>query len=106
MRKLQAKISKVIDARNGLTYGIKGVEQRISELQDLQRRIEQMDLALDTVEWIKPLHGKLLRMRYIDKIPVDDIAHHLNISRKTYDRWRPIAIEEYAMLSGIAELCP
>ncbi|QGQ95846.1 DUF1492 domain-containing protein [Paenibacillus psychroresistens] len=106
LKKLQSKIAKVIDARNGQTYGIKGVEQRISELQDLQRKIEQMDLALDTVEWIKPLHGKLLRMRYIDKAPVDDIAYELSISRKTYDRWRPVAIEEYAMLSGIAELCP
>ncbi len=104
LKKLQSKIAKVIDARSGQTHGIKGVEQRISELQDLQRKIDQMDLALDTVERIKPLHGKLLRLRYIEKTPVDDIAYELHISRKTYDRWRPVAVEEYAMLSGIAEM--
>lgn len=106
LRKLQAKISNVLDARSGQTHGIKGVEERISKLQDLQRKLEQIDFALDTVDWILPLHGKLLRLRYIDKVPVDAIAEKLNISRKTYDRWRPLAVEEYAMQSGIAEFRP
>lgn len=101
LRKLQAKIAKVIDARSGQTQGIRGVEHRISEMQDLQQKLDQIELALNTLDWMNPDFGGLLRFRYIDKYPVDEVIHKLSISRKTYDRWRKKAIIEYAKLTGI-----
>jgi hypothetical protein len=101
LKELTKKIEKVIEVRNGNASGIDGVIARLSEMQDLQKKLDYIDSVFAALDEYKPSYTKLLKLRYIDKIPVDDIADALHISRKTYDRWRPNAIDEYARLSGM-----
>ncbi len=109
LEKIGDKIEKVLDTRSGYSEsyeGLDGVVQRISELQDLQRENEQIDLVLNTLDWYKPNYGRLLKLRYVEGCKVENIAKEFHISEKTYERWRPKAILKYAEFSGIAEKCP
>lgn len=102
LKELVRKIEKVIEARSGNLDGIEGVLQRVSEVQELQHKIEMIDFVLNVMESYQPLYVTLLRERFIEDKPVDDVCAILSISRKTFDRWRPKAIEEFAKLSGMS----
>ncbi|WP_159886171.1 ECF-type sigma factor [Paenibacillus puerhi] len=103
LRELEGKIHKVLEARIGYTAdagGIQGVIDRVSELQDLQREVELIDRSLDTLAEYRPEYSRLLRLRYIEGRSVDEVAGEFCIARKTFDRWRAKAVEEYARLAG------
>ncbi|SDD48393.1 hypothetical protein SAMN02799630_03776 [Paenibacillus sp. UNCCL117] len=103
LRELEGKIQKVLEARVGYTAdsgGIQGVIDRVSELQDLQREIELIDRSLDMLGEYKPEYSRLLRLRYVEGRSVDEVAGEFCIARKTFDRWRAKAVEEYARLAG------
>ncbi|MEK8132483.1 RNA polymerase subunit sigma-24 [Paenibacillus filicis] len=103
LRELEGKIRKVLEARIGYSAdqgGIQGVIERVSELQDLQREVELIDRSLDTLGEYKPEYSQLLRLRYVEGRSVDEVAGEFCIARKTFDRWRAKAVEEYARLAG------
>lgn len=97
---LQRKIQKVIDARAGNIEGFKGVVERLSEMQGLQDQLNRIDHILDVMDDYKPHYARLLKLKYINKEPVEIILDKMSISKKTFYRWREKAIEEYANLSG------
>lgn len=97
---LQRKIKKVIEARRGDVEGFKGVVERLSEMQGLQDQINRIDHILDVMDDYKPHYARLLKLRYVEDNTVEVAAIELNISRKTFDRWRQKAVEEYIHLSS------
>lgn len=98
LRQLKKKIEKVIKARNGAIDDYESILKRISELQELQDQVDQINYVLNVLEGYKPKYAELLRLRYIEEKTTEEVADQMNISRRTLDRWRPKAIEEYASL--------
>jgi uncharacterized protein YnzC (UPF0291/DUF896 family) len=96
---LQRKIKKVIEARRGDAEGFKGVVERLSEMQGLQDRLDRIDHILDVLDDYKPHYARLLKLRYVEDKTVEAVSIEMSISRKTFDRWRQKAVEEYANLS-------
>lgn len=99
LEELQGKIKKVIKARMGTVDGYEAIIERISELQDLQQQRDQIDRTLEALGIYRPHYVKLLKLRYVEGIPVDEIIKELFISEKTYRRWRLNAIEEYQKMT-------
>lgn len=104
LKELQRKIQKVIEARTGTVAvdGFEAVLERMSELQDLQAEKAQIDGVLEALEEYKPQHAKLLRLRHVDDLQAGEVAKELGVVRKTFERWHPKAIEEYARLSAMS----
>lgn len=100
---LQRKIKKVIEARRGGVEGFKGVVERLTEMQGLQDQINRIDHILDVLDDYKPHYARLLKLKYVNDQSVERVAEELSVSRKTYERWRPKAVEEYALLSGMSQ---
>jgi RNA polymerase sigma factor (sigma-70 family) len=103
LMELTRKIEKVYEARRGTLDGFEAVLERMSEMQDLEQEKEQIDQALDILEWYKPHYKQLLKLRYIEEKSVDEAAEEMNISTRSFERWRPRAIKEYANLVGLWE---
>jgi DNA-directed RNA polymerase specialized sigma subunit len=101
LKQLAKSVEKVLNTRRGTPEGIDAVIERVSELQDLQEKKEQIDQALDILEWHKPHYCKLLKLRYIEAKSVEEAAEEMSVSTRTFDRWRPKAIKAYARLIGI-----
>ncbi|GAA0382557.1 ECF-type sigma factor [Paenibacillus motobuensis] len=99
LQELKDKIQKVIAARGyEVRDNIDEILERLAEFQDLQAEVKNMDIALKALEQYKPEYAKLLKLRFIDGIPVLDAAEELHISRKTFDRWRAQAVEEFSKI--------
>lgn len=97
---LTASIRKVLETRTGTAEGYEGVLDRLAEMQDLEQEKERIDQALDALGAYKLQYSRLLRLRYIEGKPVDDVADELCVSTRTFERWRPKALREYAGLIG------
>ncbi|MGG1597628.1 DUF1492 domain-containing protein, partial [Paenibacillus naphthalenovorans] len=51
-------------------------------------------------EAYKPEYARLLRLRYIDNLSVEDTCRRLSIVERTYKRWRKKSVDEYIKLSS------
>lgn len=101
LREIKAKIQKVIAARGyDIRDDIDAVLERVAELQDLQEEVNRIDTVLTALEEYKPDYARLLRLRYVDDLTTSMTAAHLNITDRTFRRWNPEALREYAKLSG------
>lgn len=98
LQELRAKIAKVIDARTGSKYDLDDVLERLSELQDLRAEIKRIDEVFVVLESYKPDYAKLLRLRYVDNLDISAVADEMQISRRSFERRRPLALQEYCTL--------
>jgi len=97
---LKNKIKKVVAARGyDIRSDIDAVLARVSELQDLQDEIKKIDDVLEALQEYKPEYSELLRKRYIENKQVKEIAMDMCITERTFRRWNPLALQEYARLS-------
>lgn len=95
LRELSRKIEKVIEARAGsAAEGYEGVINRLSELQDLERQLQEIDRAMEALAACFPEYERLLRLRYIEGKPADFVASELGIVDRTFRRWRQKASTE------------
>lgn len=94
LRELQRKIKKVLETRLGDIEGFEAVIERVSELQDLQLEKIQIDNALEALAEYKSQYSKLLRLRYIEGKPAEQVAFELGITDRTFRRWQQEAISE------------
>ncbi|GIM47604.1 hypothetical protein DNHGIG_31530 [Collibacillus ludicampi] len=69
----------------------------------LKSEKEAIEQALDELKSYAPHLEQLLRMRYIEKRSVLEVAQKLSISERTHDYWKREAICEFAMLVGIID---
>lgn len=100
LTELKSKIAKVIAARGyGIRDDIDAVIAHISELQDIQLDIKRIDDVLSAVERLQPRYAELLRLRYIDKLPIAKVSELLGVSERTFRRWNDRAISDYSMLA-------
>lgn len=100
LRELHAKIEKVVAARGySIRDDLDAVLDRLSEYQDLQAELEKIDNKIVALESYKPDLARLLKLRFIENQPAGDVAEALGIVRRTFDRWKKSAIEEYRKLS-------
>ncbi len=106
LKELARQIQKVIDARNGEGKGNDAIIRRLAALQDANEEKDIIDKTLDSLSMYKPELDKLLRLRYINGFSVEEVANELGIVRKTFDRWRPKALEEYSIIAGMSQTCP
>lgn len=101
LRELRQKIKKVIEARAGNIDDCDAVLDRLSELQDLQQEVRELEATLVALESYKPEYAKLLRLHYVEGKTAEDVAEEMNIARVTFFRWRPKAAEEFSKLSAV-----
>ncbi|WP_246070517.1 ECF-type sigma factor [Paenibacillus kobensis] len=99
LREIRSKIQKVIEARTGNREGYEGVLDRLSEYQDLQNERDQIDSALSALESYKPDYAKLLRLRYVEGLEINEVVDRMQTSRRTFERSRPKALQEFGRLS-------
>lgn len=102
---LAHRIARVLEARRGTgdSYeGYEGAERRLDEMQALQERKDRIDHVLASLSSYKPDYSQLLRLRFIEGLSVEEVSAQLLIVRKTFSRWKPKAIREYAELAGLA----
>lgn len=100
---LQKKIRKVIEARTGKVDGYEAILEQLAEYQDLQAEKQRIDAVLDAMG---DELAKLLRLRYIDGMSVEETAAELGIVRRTLNRWKSRAFKAYSKLSGMSQTCP
>lgn len=99
LRELKTKISKVVAARGyDIRDDLDAVLDRLVELQELQDAVNRIDTVLGALEQYKPDYARLLRLRYVDEIPAGEVAKEMNIVRRTFERRRLKALEEYIRL--------
>lgn len=96
LQELRRKIQKIIDSRQGLDDGFSGVLNRLAALQDLQTEVRNVELVLENC---KPEYVELLKLRYVEQLPVDNVAARMHITRRTYARWLKEALCEFERLS-------
>lgn len=96
LQELRKKIQKVIEARQGSVEGVTGVLNRMAALQDLQGEVKQIDTVLENC---KPEYAELLRLRYVEQLPVESVAARMHITRRTYNRWLEKALSEFENVS-------
>jgi len=106
LQELTAGIRKVLEARVGTAEGIGGVLDRLAEMQDVEREKERIEEGLRALAAYKPQYSELLRLRYVEGRAVDDVAEALCVSRRTFERWRPLAVREYANVIGFERMEP
>ncbi|MBU5670264.1 RNA polymerase subunit sigma-24 [Paenibacillus brevis] len=99
---IRKKIQRVIDARGGCSSDLDDVLERVAELQELQDEKSEIDKILEVMSETHSHFAELLRLRYIQGMPVADVATELCIVPRTFDRWRPIAISKYGELAGMS----
>jgi hypothetical protein len=73
------------------------------EAERLKSEKEAIEQALAELKSYAPHLEQLLRLRYIEKRSVFEVARKLGISERTHDYWKREAICEFAMLAGITE---
>ncbi|MNW63653.1 hypothetical protein D3C74_418780 [compost metagenome] len=101
LQDLRDRIQKVIEARGyDLRSDIDEILDRLTELHDLQAEVNRIDTVLRALEQYKPQFAKLIWLRYVDLMDGADVAQALMVSKRTYERWRPLAIAEYIRLMG------
>ncbi|WP_027085415.1 DUF1492 domain-containing protein [Cohnella panacarvi] len=99
LEELREKIAKVIAARGyEIRDDIDAVLERLAEYQDLQAEIKRIDNVLAELKLLKPDYEKLLRLKYIEGLSVENICKALSVVEMTYKRWRKKAIEEFEKL--------
>lgn len=100
LRQIREAIRKVIAARGwDLRDDIDDVLERVAEFQDLKAEITRVDSVLEALELYKPDYAKLLRLRYVEGMDIPAAAEKMRISRRTFERIRPLAIQEFCRLS-------
>lgn len=102
LRDLQNKIRKVIKARTGVVDGYEAILEQLSEYQDLKAEKEKIDRVLEVMGQQESHLADLLRLRYIEGLPVVEVAAELGVVRRTFDRWRLRAIKNYSKLIGMS----
>nr|WP_233167438.1 ECF-type sigma factor [Paenibacillus roseus] len=83
LQELRKKVKRVIADRNQSKNDIDTVLDRVSELQELKAEMKRMDLALEALASIKSAYTEVLRLRYIEGLPVNEIAQKMFINRRT-----------------------
>lgn len=101
---IRRKVKKVLEARSGEVPDreLEAVLERVSKLQELQDRKELIDNTLDALEIYEPKLAQLLRLRYVEGKSVEEAAIDMNISSRTFERWRPKAMREFARFRSMA----
>ncbi|NEZ41386.1 ECF-type sigma factor [Paenibacillus alvei] len=99
LEELQKRIVKVIEARTGTPVGFEAILAQLAEYQDLLASKQRIDAVLDVMD--EEL-ARLLRLRYIEGLTVIEAATELGIARRTFDRRRLIAIQQYGRFLGVA----
>jgi len=99
LEELQKRIVKVIEARTGTPVGFEGILAQLAEYQDLKAEKQRIDAVLEVMD--EEL-AKLLRLRYIEGLTVIEVAAELGIARRTFDRRRLTAIQQYSRFLGVA----
>lgn len=101
LQEVRDKIQKVIEARGyDIRSDIDEILDRLTELHDLQAEVNRIDTVLRALEQYKPQFAKLIWLRYVDLMDGGDVAQALMVSKRTYERWRPLALSEYIRLMG------
>ncbi|MDU5143533.1 MAG: DUF1492 domain-containing protein [Paenibacillus dendritiformis] len=99
LEELQRKIAKVIEARTGTPDGFEAILAQLAEYQDLKAEKQRIDAVLDAMD--EEL-AKLLRLRYIEKKTVYEVADELNVSLRTHTRRKEEAIRQYCRFMGMS----
>ncbi|BFH12319.1 hypothetical protein J6TS7_65110 [Paenibacillus dendritiformis] len=99
LKELQKKIQKVIEARTGTPEGYEAILEQLAEYQDLKAEKQRIDAVLDAMD--EEL-AKLLRLRYIEKKTVYEVADELNVSLRTHTRRKEEAIRQYCRFMGMS----
>ncbi|EPY06644.1 hypothetical protein PAALTS15_13607 [Paenibacillus alvei TS-15] len=102
LEELQKRIVKVIEARTGTPVGFEAILAQLAEYQDLLAEKQRIDAVMEALERDTFHLAKLLRLRYIEALPVGDVADQLGVVRRTFDRWRVSAIAKYGKLCGMS----
>ncbi|QMV43729.1 ECF-type sigma factor [Cohnella cholangitidis] len=102
LKELARRIQKVRDARLGTLRGIDAIHEKEAQLRDLMDERDMISNTLEALGDVNNNYSRLLLHRYIEGKSVDEVASILGIVRKTFDRWRVKAIEEYAILAGMS----
>ncbi|MEK8128686.1 hypothetical protein WMW72_12295 [Paenibacillus filicis] len=68
-------------------------------IETLQAKVDRTEFIITLIEEIDTLFGKILRLRYVNRWTVDEIASELAIARRTYDRDRKKALNLFRELS-------
>ncbi|MGG3786221.1 ECF-type sigma factor, partial [Paenibacillus larvae] len=63
---------------------------------------EKIDRVLEVMGQQESHLADLLRLRYIEGLPVVEVAAELGVVRRTLGRWRVQAIETYSKLIGMS----
>lgn len=101
LQELRRKIQKVIAARGyDVREGIDEIIERLTELQDLQAEVKQIDTVLAALEQYKPEYARLIMLKYIQEMDVIETCRRLAIAEKTYYRWRRHALNEFIKLTS------
>lgn len=101
LQELRRKIQKVISARGyDVREGIDEIIERLTELQDLQAEVQQIDTVLEALEQYKPEYARLIILKYIQEMDVIETCKRLAIAEKTYYRWRRHALNEFIKLTS------
>lgn len=101
LRDLERKVEKVYDARHGEVDGYEAVLSRMVEMQEIQDKLSHVESIFDIMDEKKSHYVLLLKMRFIEKEEIEQVMHELNTSRAVFFRWRTLAINQYAALSGL-----
>lgn len=99
LEELQRKIVKVIEARTGMPVGFDAILVQLAEYQDLIAEKQRIDAVLDVMD--EEL-AKLLQLRYIEGLTVIEVATELGVARRTFNRRRLIALQQYSRFIGVA----
>ncbi|MCY7522350.1 RNA polymerase subunit sigma-24, partial [Paenibacillus larvae] len=83
LRDLQNKIRKVIKARTGVVDGYEAILEQLAEYQDLKAEKEKIDRVLEVMGQQESHLADLLRLRYIEGLPVVEVAAELGVVRRT-----------------------
>lgn len=100
LQELRRKIQKVIAARGyDVREGIDEIIERLTELQDLQAEVGQIDTVLQALESYRPEYARIIQRHLIDEVAWEEVAKEMSLSKSVFYRWRKKAIEEYEKLA-------
>ncbi|BBH19855.1 hypothetical protein Back11_12000 [Paenibacillus baekrokdamisoli] len=99
LRELRQKVEKVVEARTGDKDNFNAVIERISELQDLERKREYYEYAFEVLDGYKSGYGRMLQKEYGEGAKPADIIQEFGYTLTTYYRHRRAALAEYCLLT-------
>lgn len=79
--------------------GIDEIIERLTELQDLQAEVGQIDTVLQALESYRPEYARIIQRHLIDEVAWEEVAKEMSLSKSVFYRWRKKAIEEYEKLA-------